>query len=1777
MSKNLTITSKLKFSTWLCLCLFQFIGFAQLPKFEWRLENEKLISPTSYQLDVYLYNTDTADFELSGGTIAFVADQGWRNGGTISITEQYSELNANQQASAAVYSVSGGTDYWRKIITIVNAGLGTKIQKGKRVNCFRITMNNTVPFSTSIPPKFAWKFYGSPAAGFLIPDATGNRVTVVAVSATSNPAAVLANQQRCFSPAYWNGSQWIQKSPRTGNDTTINLAPNKEVNIYTGGFSGGMDIRGYTLMPSAVHYINSGNVVTVRTDFWNYGNITNSNGSIVFKGNDIPGTDRIQNTISAFTISKMSQLNPYDVTLGGNVTVLNQLNFSKGKIILNNNNLTVGSSGTTIGESDSGYVVTNLTGSLIMNGIGKTGKVSLVVCPVGTLTDYNPATIQNTCLTDDFKVNVSKGLTNNSGSVISNAIDKTWLINEATPGNSNLTIKLQWNSKDELPLFSRGNSYIVSSDVSGNWYKSPQKSSIGNNPYTQVLTEYINSSKYTGKFSVSSNGFADNGDIDTASYVSIKNAPIPIIKPLKGSKNVVIYRIDFPIICNSFYLNSVKFISSGTYNSSDIVNFKLWYNSKSDLSIGSPTLVATKTSSLDPGLQSFSGLNFPFTNDSNYLFLTCDIQCEAQNHNITINYNDLAFSFGQTIAVGLTPSNVDITPTHIIDTITGLFNNVLNNANYTYFVPAISNISYNWSIINGRILSGQGTNSIIVQWDSSGAGSIKVIGTNQLQCSDSSFLSVSIINNPNCIIVSNLTAPVINPQSGTKNVVLYRVNVNVSCVATVLQTFGFNTSGTYQASDIDNFKIWYHNNPLFNVGTPILISSKSNNLDTGFQSITSLNQPFPKGLGYLFITTDILCKAKTGTLIIKPIKLSNLVFSTGNSSGSGFTESTINLSELDIIDSISGPKSNLYTNTTYSYSVINRSQTNYNWIIKNGTILSGQGTNSISVQWDSSGIGSLFVEGINQLLCSDTASVNLNILYNPNCIQLSNGIAPNLSPTMGQKNVVLYKINASILCVPTVLKSLTFNSSGSYNGSEIDSLKIWIYNDSILNTSLANMVAVKTTGIGPGTQTFPSLNLPLAIGKSYIFITADLLCSATSNQLNINAISTNDIIFSTGGSTGSNFTTSSITITPADLVDSIKGPNINVATGIAYTYNVTLLPNTTYQWLVTNGNITSGQGTNEISIEWLNNGSGTISVIGQNNQGCIDTSELNISITNNPGCVSLANGIAPVTNPYRGAKNLILYRADLNVSCNSPLISSIQFTLQGNYTSNDVSNFKIWYHNSPNFNSGTPVLLATKSTGLNPGIQKFTFFATPLPNGTNYIFLTTDITCVANKKDIIVKAITNTDVILTSGTPIGNTFTSSTVSINNTAIIDNISGQQNVFTSSVYTYNVTLVPGTIYNWTISNGTVISGQGTNSIVVQWFDSGPGAIIVDATNVNQCTGSSNKSVSVTNNSPIISLKNGTAPQPIPSKGQNNIVLYRIDIKVESYDAVLAGIKFITSGTYEASDISNFKIWYHNKPSFKIGTPVLLDTKTTSTGIGVQEFNNLNRSLPVDSHFIFITADIPCSANSSVIFFNPLTQDDISFNYGIIKSAEFISKPVTINPLPVITNIDGQINNVKTKLNYVYSVVQQEIANYEWSVTNGNIISGQGTNAITVIWLAEGLGTVRIKGTNQFQCSDSADLSLTVLTNRTGIEDIENISDVLVFPNPNAGQFKVQFYSLRKSEVNFSIYNLLGQEVWNEEHSIALGKQEFDIDSKLNTGIYLLKIESDSEQILKTLVIE
>ena len=68
------------------------------------------------------------------------------------------------------------------------------------------------------------------------------------------------------------------------------------------------------------------------------------------------------------------------------------------------------------------------------------------------------------------------------------------------------------------------------------------------------------------------------------------------------------------------------------------------------------------------------------------------------------------------------------------------------------------------------------------------------------------------------------------------------------------------------------------------------------------------------------------------------------------------------------------------------------------------------------------------------------------------------------------------------------------------------------------------------------------------------------------------------------------------------------------------------------------------------------------------------------------------------------------------------------------------------------------------------------------------------------------------------------------------AVSGNVTPTQ--FTQETYTYPNTA--GSTYNWTVTNGVIVSGQGSNSIDVMWANTGIGSVSVVETNASNCTG-------------------------------------------------------------------------------------------------------------------------------------------------------------------------------------------------------------------------------------------------------------------------------------------------------------------------------------------------
>jgi len=143
--------------------------------------------------------------------------------------------------------------------------------------------------------------------------------------------------------------------------------------------------------------------------------------------------------------------------------------------------------------------------------------------------------------------------------------------------------------------------------------------------------------------------------------------------------------------------------------------------------------------------------------------------------------------------------------------------------------------------------------------------------------------------------------------------------------------------------------------------------------------------------------------------------------------------------------------------------------------------------------------------------------------------------------------------------------------------------------------------------------------------------------------------------------------------------------------------------------------------------------------------------------------------------------------------------------------------------------------------------------------------------------------------------------------------------------------------------------------------------------------------------------------------------------------------------------------------------------------------------------------------------------------------IVCTDSLSKIVFVFPNPpkplVLGNAFPNLNN-----SYVYSIASQANHTYLWNATNGNIVSGQGTNAAQVQWLSAGTGKIKVQITNNQNCSSSD--SIVVSISNAGIKELQSLSQLELYPNPNNGDFKLKITSSKATETCISLLNMLGK---------------------------------------------
>ncbi len=208
----------------------------------------------------------------------------------------------------------------------------------------------------------------------------------------------------------------------------------------------------------------------------------------------LPISYRTNTQITQPSQSSLVVNSPSGVTLQANTTITGTLTLTNGLLYLGNYDLIMANGSSIVGGNSSSYIVTNGSGKLIQQNIGAGGNTGNVTYPIGAnANSYTPVVIKNTGTKDDFSIRLLTHLNSSyngnspTGTTYSaNAVAKTWIIEEAAAGGSNLTITFLWNGLDELSGFVRSNLMVQRYNGAGSPISSG--AATGTNPYTYTVT-----------------------------------------------------------------------------------------------------------------------------------------------------------------------------------------------------------------------------------------------------------------------------------------------------------------------------------------------------------------------------------------------------------------------------------------------------------------------------------------------------------------------------------------------------------------------------------------------------------------------------------------------------------------------------------------------------------------------------------------------------------------------------------------------------------------------------------------------------------------------------------------------------------------------------------------------------------------------------------------------------------------------------------------------------------------------------------------------------------------------------------------------------------------------------------------------------------------------------------------------------------------------------------------------------------------------------------------
>jgi len=362
-----------------------------------------------------------------------------------------------------------------------------------------------------------------------------------------------------------------------------------------------------------------------------------------------------------------------------------------------------------------------------------------------------------------------------------------------------------------------------------------------------------------------------------------------------------------------------------------------------------------------------------------------------------------------------------------------------------------------------------------------------------------------------------------------------------------------------------------------------------------------------------------------------PIVRKYVVLATSAQGCSAQDSVLITINPRPVADSIAGAQSVCPTVTGIAYSIKTAHGTAYQWTVTGGTLASGQGTAAITVNWGAAGNGAVSATATNAQGCVSlafTLPVRINQVLQtarptgPTSVCQADGPYPyQTAQTNGSsyawqlfgpaRGTLVTTLNTTSITFtqPGLAKLVvteTSNPAGGICRGVSDTLYITVKPSPATNLAIQGPARFC---VNSGAQTYA---LPGATGSTYVFQLNGIPIANTGGTVSIpagTAVGTYTLTAretNAGGCAGILFTKTFI-VDPRPGALTISGPRFVCPAALSLTYTVANpTPSSTYQWTVTGGTLTAGQGTATITVGFAagTTTNATVSVTETSQYGC---------------------------------------------------------------------------------------------------------------------------------------------------------------------------------------------------------------------------------------------------------------------------------------------------------------------------------------------------------------------------------------------------------------------------------------------------------------------------------------------------------------------------------------------------------------------------------------------